>query len=119
MIRSTTIAFGVLLLAASVAQAGGGLASGPIVMTAGDDYQCAVANIGTKEIASVTVDAIIDGGTIGTTATCAPLAIGAVCTATGSAGATNERFCKATGVSKNSGRGSLCNETTGVCLPLN
>lgn len=93
--------------------------SGPLRIADLNAYACAVANVSSKPVA-VEVNVIIDGGAAGSGATnvCPALAPNAVCTAANDAGSTNYRTCVVTTGSKRALRGTFCNVTTGICVPV-
>lgn len=118
MSRNAMIVLGMLLTTAGNAHAKG-LVSPPVYVTGVESYLCMVSNVGTKPLSDVVVTVVVDGGGILSSQTCATVPPGGVCTESGSGGPTSAKFCTATGVSKGNSRGSFCNSSTNVCLPLN
>jgi hypothetical protein len=115
--------FAMLVLATAILGAASGRAeattigSGPIRIVDNNNYACSVVNYGTKPIA-VEVNVTIAGGGYGAETSCPTLGPNEVCTATNDAGSASYRFCTVTTSNKRSTRGSFCNNTTGICVPV-
>jgi hypothetical protein len=114
-----------MMVAAAILMAGAAqaatLVSPPLHLLSGDDYRCMVVNAGTKAIASAKIAVSISGSTPGSgfTEDCGPVDPGVVCAGDNEAGGSNYRFCTIDFIgSKSYVRGSFCNTTQGVCVPL-
>ena len=108
-----------VLIGASGAQAAT-LASGPLWLAVGDDYSCSAANTSNSKDIVVEVSVTIDGSIAGSGSveSCAPLTPRTVCSADNEAGGAKYRYCTITTSSKQATRGTFCNKTTGVCIPV-
>lgn len=118
MKKGIRLFLGAALLAATASTAdAAGIAAGPLRVADLESYTCAVVNIGTKPV-DVEVVVTINGGGGGATKKCAGLAPNGVCLAENDAGSSGYRFCTATATSKKSVRGTFCDVSTGICIPL-
>lgn len=118
MRKGIRILMGAALLAAVASRAeAASIGSGPLRVDDLETYTCAVVNIGTKPI-DVEVEVTINGGGNGATKKCAGLAPDGVCVAENDAGSAGYRFCTATASSKKSVRGTFCDVSTGLCIPV-
>ena len=115
-IRALVVAAGVLVVGVGGAQAAT-LASGPLRVADQNSYSCTAVNVGGGDIA-VAVKVTIDGGGGGATKSCAPLSPTGVCAAENDAGSTAYRFCTITTSNKKGTRGTFCNTSTGICVPV-
>lgn len=115
-LRTVLVVAGLLAFGGGQALAGT-LSSGPLRVLVGASYSCAAVNVGSKDV-SVEVKVTINNGGSGVTTTCATLNPESVCAAENDAGGTNYRFCTITTKSKRSIRGTFCNTTTGICIPV-
>jgi hypothetical protein len=95
------------------------LASGPLRVAEQNAYSCSAGNVGTREV-DVEVTVTIDGGATGNgvSTTCAGLAPNAVCVAANDAASTKYRFCTVKTSNRKAVRGTFCNTTTAVCVPV-
>ncbi len=96
------------------------LASGPLRILANEYYRCAAVNAGNTAV-DVKVRLSIAGSYVGSGAQndCSSLGTAEVCEAENQAGGTNYRSCTiTTNGAKRAVRGTFCNTTTGVCIPV-
>ena len=118
MEKGIRLFLGAALLAATASTAhAAAIAAGPLRVADLESYSCSVVNIGTKPV-DVEVVVTINGGGNGATKKCPGLAPNGVCIAENDAGSSGYRFCTATATSKKSVRGTLCDVSTGICIPL-
>lgn len=106
-------------LVASTAAHAALLTSGPLKMSPADDYFCGAVNLGSKDIAvdiSVTISGSVPGS--GATESCPALAKDVVCEAVNEAGGFSYRSCKITTSSKKATKGTFCNTTKNICIPV-
>jgi hypothetical protein len=114
-VRAMVAAAG-LLLVGSAARATM-LASGALWVADSDGYSCTAVNASDKSVA-VEVKVTIDGGGGGATQSCSPLGPTSVCAAVNDAGSAHYRFCTIATSNKKATRGTFCNTTTGLCVPV-
>lgn len=118
MKKGIRLLIGAALLAATASSAqAAAIASGPLRVADLENYSCAVVNVGAKPV-DVEVVVTIDGGGGGATKTCAALAPNDVCIADNDAGSSGYRFCTAIVGSKRSVRGTFCDLSTKLCVPV-
>jgi hypothetical protein len=118
MNKATRLALAVALLAISVSPAAAAsIGSGPLRVKDLETYGCSVVNVSAKPV-DVQVVVSINGGGSGVSKSCPALAPNAVCVAENDAGSFGYRFCTATVSSKKAVRGSFCDVTSGVCVPV-
>ena len=121
--KKTYIGFRAVLVATAILVAGSSaveaatLASGPLYVQGQHYFTCMVANVHTGAVAAE-VDVTIAGGGYGAAADCPSLAPAGVCAADNQAGSGNYRYCTITTTNRKAVRGTFCNNTTGVCIPV-
>jgi hypothetical protein len=96
------------------------LASGPLRILSNQYFSCTAVNAGNSAV-SVDVAITIAGSNVGSGALekCASLPSREICEAENQAGGTNYRYCTITTTGpKRAVRGTFCNTTTGVCIPV-
>jgi hypothetical protein len=96
------------------------LASGPLRILANEYYRCAAVNAGNTAV-DVKVRLSIAGSYVGSGAQndCTSLGTAEVCEAENQAGGSNYRSCTiTTNGAKRAVRGTFCNTSTGVCIPV-
>ena len=118
MLRNVVLSAALVAGFAAGAQAGSLLVSAPLPVANGNSYRCAVVNVGAKEIEAVEVKMLEDGNTLAASMSCTSLPVGEMCIASSTSGDSINRFCTVGGVTKKNVRGSLCNTSTGVCVPI-
>jgi hypothetical protein len=108
----------VVVFASGAAQAAT-ISSAPLRIADSNNYSCAAVNVSTKDVA-VEVNVSITGGAIGSGASeaCSPLSPTSVCVAENQAGSANFRYCTITTSNKRAIRGTFCNTSTGICVPV-
>jgi hypothetical protein len=115
--------FRTLLVASAVLAVGPGaaraatLASGPLRIGDLQNYSCSAVNAGTRDVTVEVIVTIEDGG-FGTSEACSPLSPTSVCSADNEAAFAKYRYCTIKTTSKRDTRGTFCNTTTGVCIPV-
>lgn len=118
MKKATRLAMMVALLAVAASPAAAAsIGSGPLRVKDLDNYHCSVVNVSAKPV-DVRVAVSINGGGYGADKTCAALAPNAVCVAENDAGSIGYRFCTATVGNKKAVRGTFCDVTSGLCVPV-
>jgi len=115
-LRAVLVAAAMLAAGSSAAEAAT-LASGPLRVADQQYFTCSVANVGTGDVAAK-VDVTIAGGGYGAASNCPALAPAGVCAADNQAGSANYRYCTITTSNRKAVRGTFCNTSTGICVPV-
>jgi hypothetical protein len=114
--RVAAVAAAALVLGNGAAQAAT-LSSGPLRLAELESFTCSAVNASGREVVANVKVTIANGG-FGAEKNCSPLADKAVCTADNQAGFTAYRYCTITTSDKRGTRGSFCNASTKVCIPV-
>jgi len=114
--RAVLVAAAILAVGSSAAEAAT-LASGPLRIQDLQWFTCMAVNVHTGDVAAK-VDVTIAGGGYGASASCPSLSPAGVCAADNQAGSANYRYCTITTTNRKAVRGTFCNNTTGVCIPV-